>query len=67
MVLRTIDKSVGFIPKSEQTRKIKQNTIKNKSTPRKPKKKNSRNKQKFLKYISAQRFKCLKRIMNCYF
>ena len=35
MTLRniTVDKSVRYIPKSEQTREIKQNTIKKKSTP----------------------------------
>ena len=40
MTLRkiTIDNSVRFIPKSEQTSEIKQNTIKNKSSPRKQKK-----------------------------
>ena len=37
MVLRkmTVDNSVRYIPKSEQTRENRQNTIKNKSTPRK--------------------------------
>ena len=62
MTLRkiTVDKSVGYIPKSEQTRKIKQNTIKNKSNPGKPTKNISQNKKKFLKNLSAQGFKCLK-------
>ena len=37
MTLRkiTVDNSVKYIQKSEQTREIKQNTIKNKSSPRK--------------------------------
>ena len=41
MVLReiTIDNSVRYIPKGEQTRESKKNTIKNKSTPRKLNKK----------------------------
>ena len=39
MLLRkiTIDNIVTYIPKSEQTRETKQNTIKNESTPRKQK------------------------------
>ena len=45
MVLRkmTVDNSVRYIPKNEQTREIKQNTIKNKSTPRKQNKNISQN------------------------
>ena len=39
----TVDNSVRYIPKSEQTREIKQNTIRNKSTPRKQNKKISQN------------------------
>ena len=64
MVLRkkTVDNSVRYIPKNEQTkeRDIKQNTIKNNPNPRKQNKKISQNNKKFLKNISAQRFKYLK-------
>ena len=42
----TIDNGVKYVPKSEQTREIKQNTIKNKSTPRKQNKNFSLNKKK---------------------
>ena len=61
MTLRkiTFDNSVRYIPKSEQIREIKQNTIKNKSTPRKQNGKNSQNK-KFLKNVVAQGFGILK-------
>ena len=40
MALRktTIDNSVRYIPKNEQTKEIKQNTIMSKSTPRTQKK-----------------------------
>ena len=57
MLLRkvTIDKSVTDIPKSEQTRETKQNTIKNKSTSRKQKN-NSKNNKKFPKNVSASGF-----------
>ena len=61
MVLRkiTIDNSVRYIPKSEQTKKnIKQNTIKSNSTPKKKQTKIiSQNNKKFPKHFSAQGFK----------
>ena len=44
----TYDKSVNYIPKSEQTRKIKQKTIKNLSTPREQTKNISQNNKNFL-------------------
>ena len=55
MTLRkiTIDNSVKYFPKGEQTREIKQNTIKNKTTPRKQNKKFSQNSKKFLKNVAA--------------
>ena len=48
MVLRkiTIDNSVRYIPQKEQTREVKQKTIKNKSTPRKQNKTKSQNSKK---------------------
>ena len=64
MVLRriTVDNSVRYIPKSEQSKEkdIKPNTIKNKSTPRKQNKDISQKSKKFLKNISAQGFKYIK-------
>ena len=73
MVLRkiTIDNSVRYFPKNEQTKEIKQNKIKNKkqseqvqpisgggiSNTRKQNKKFSKNNKKFLKNISASGFK----------
>ena len=64
MVFRkvTIDNSVRYNPKNEQTkeRDIKQNTIKNNSNPRKQNKTISKDNKKFLKNISAQGFKYLK-------
>ena len=51
MVLRriTVDKSVIYIPKSELIGEIKQNTIKNKPTPRKQNESIPQNNKKFLK------------------
>ena len=76
MVLRkiTVDNSVRYIPKSEQTKEIKQNTTKNKkqseriqsisgggkSNMRKQDKKISQNNKKFLNNVSASGFKLLK-------
>ena len=47
MTLRkiTLDNSVRYIPKIEQTREIKRNTIKNKTTPRKQKNISGKNKK----------------------
>ena len=67
MTLRkiTIDNSVRYIPKSEQTREIKQNKIKNKKQSEhirlisgggKPKKNISHNSKKFLKNVAASGF-----------
>ena len=69
MTLRkiTFDHSVRYIPKSEQTSEIKQNTVKNKSSPRKQNKSISQNSKKFLKNVAASGFAFLKSIMNCYF
>ena len=55
MVLRKVyvDNSVRYIPKSEQTREIKQNTTNNKSTPRKQNKNVSQNNKKFIKNVVA--------------
>ena len=57
MTLRkiNIDKSVRYIPKSEQTRENKTKTI-----PRKQNKKISQNNKKFLNIVSASGFKLLK-------
>ena len=57
MTLRkiTIDNSVRYIPKSEQTRENKAKTI-----PRKQNKKLSQNNKKFLNNVSASGFKLLK-------
>ena len=72
----TIDNSVRYIPKSEQTKEIEQNKIKNKKQSEhfrpisgggKPKKNISHNSEKFLKNLAASGFAVLKRIMNCYF
>ena len=71
MALRkiTIDNSVKYSPKSEQTRDkdIKPNTIKNKSLPRKQDENISKNIKKFAKDFAAKGFAILKCIMNCYF
>ena len=60
MTLRkiTIDNSVRYIPKSEQTKEkeIKPKTIKAGSLPRKQNKNCSKNNKKFLKNISASGF-----------
>ena len=68
MTLRklTIDNSVRYTPKSEQTKEIKQNTIKNKKQNHpipgggKPNKNISQNNKKFLNNVSASGFKQLK-------
>ena len=76
MVLRkiTVDNSVRYIPKSEQTKEIKQNKIKNKnqsekihpvsgggkSNMRKQDKKFSKNNKKFVKDFTAGGFAILK-------
>ena len=76
MVLRkiTVDNSVRYIPKSEQTKEIKQNKIKNKnqsekihpvsggskSNMRKQDKKFSKNNKKFVKDFTAEGFAILK-------
>ena len=74
MVLRkiTVDNSVRYIPKSEQTKEIKQNKIKNKSEKiqpvsgggksnmRKQDKKFSKNNKKFVKDFTAGGFAILK-------
>ena len=69
MVLRkiTVDDSINYIPKSEQTRENKQNTIKNKTTPRKQNKSNSQNNKKYLKSVAASGFAILQWKMNYYF
>ena len=63
MVLRkiTIDNSVRYIPKSEQTkgREIKSKKIKAGSVPRKQNRNISQNSKKFLKKISASGFTTL--------
>ena len=72
MVLRkiTVDNSVRYIPKNEQTKEIKQNKIKNKKqseqiqpisgggkpNTRKQNKKFSKNKKKFVKDFTARGF-----------
>ena len=64
MTLRkiTIDKSVRYIPKSEQTneKNIKPKTIKAGSLPRKQNKNISQNSKKFLKNVAASGFTVLK-------
>ena len=52
----TFDNSVKNIAKGEQTREIQQNTIKNKSTPRKQNKNISRNNKKFFNNVASQGF-----------
>ena len=63
MTLRkiTIDNSVRYIPKTEQTKEkeIKPKSIKTGSIPRKQNKNISQNSKKFLKNISASGFKYL--------
>ena len=56
----TFDKSLKYIPKSEQTREIKQNTIKTKSTSKKQNENFSQNNKNFLKNVAAQGFVFLK-------
>ena len=62
MTLRkvTIDNSVKYIPKSEQTRDFKPKTMKNNSLSRKQGKIISRNNKKFVKAFVAGRFGILK-------
>ena len=62
MVLRkiTIDNSVRYILKSEQTRENKTKTIKAGSLPSKQSKNISQNNKKFLKKVTASGFKYLK-------
>ena len=68
MVLRkiTIDNSVRYIPKSEQTKEkiSKPETIKTGSLPRKQNENFSKNNKNFLKNNSAQGFKYLEWKMN---
>ena len=82
MVLRkiTIDNSVRYIPKSEQTKETKQNPTKNKNQSekiqpvpgggkpnmRKQKKNVSQNSKKLQKNVATSGFAILKKI-NCYF
>ena len=65
----TIDKSVRYIPKNEQTKEIKQNPLKNRkqiekiqpfSGGGKPNKKLSENNKKFVKDFTAGGFAILK-------
>ena len=56
----TVDSSVRYIPKSGQTREIKQNTIKNNSLPKKLIKINSQNSKSFHKNLAAEGFATLK-------
>ena len=82
MVLRkiTIDNTVRYIPKSEQTREIKQNTTKKKQSEqiqpisgegkpntRKQNKNISQTSKKTLKKVAASGFAILKLIKNSYF
>ena len=62
MTLRkiTIDNSVRYIPKSEQTKEEEIKPKKAGSIPRKQNKKPSQNYKKFLKNFSASGFKYLK-------
>ena len=62
MTLRkiTIDNSVRYIPKSEQSRENKTKTVKAGSLPRKQNQKNSQNNKKFPNNVSASGFKLLK-------
>ena len=59
MTLRkiTIDNSVRYIPVTEKTKEIKPKTTKAGSLPRKQNKNISQNNKKFIKNISASRFK----------
>ena len=65
----TIDNSVNYIPKSEQTkeREIEPKKIKAGSVPRKQNKIISQNSKKFQKNVEASGFAILKGIMNSYF
>ena len=56
----TVDNSLRYIPKSEQTREIKQITIQKKSSPRQQNRNISQNSKKFLESISASGFKYIK-------
>ena len=58
MTLRkvTFDNSGKYIAKGEQTREIQQNTMKNKSTPRKQNKIISQNNKKFFNNVASQGF-----------
>ena len=83
MTLRkiTIDNSVRYIPKSEQTNEIEQNKTKKKKqseqiqtisgggkpSTRKQNKNISKNNKKFIKNVLASGFAYLKGTMNCYF
>ena len=64
MTLRkiTIDNSVRYVPKSEQTKErvSKPKTTKAGSIPREQNQKISQNNKKFLNNVSASRFKLLK-------
>ena len=62
MTLReiTIDNSVRYVPKSEQTKEIKPQSIKAGSLPRKQNKKTSQSIKKFLKNVAASGFGILK-------
>ena len=62
MTLRkvTIDNSVEKIPKSEQTREFKQNTIKSSSPLKKRTKTISQNNKKFFNNVAAQGIAYLK-------
>ena len=59
MTLRkiTIDNSVRYIPKSEQTKDIKPKTIKAGSLSRKQNKNITQNNKKFIKKVTASGFK----------
>ena len=56
LIKRTFDNSVRYVPKSEQTREYKQNTIKNNSVPQKKSKNISQINKKFHKNVAAQGF-----------
>ena len=57
---KTIDNSVKYNTKGEQTREIKPNTIKNRSTSRKQNRIFSQNNKKFLGNTLASGFKFVK-------
>ena len=57
---RTIDKSVRYTAKSEQTRENKTQVIKAGSLPRKKNEQISQNNKKFLNNVSASGFKLRK-------